>query len=124
MEFTNCGQCPLEKLHVASPSSEFYSFGSVDLNEENPNSSPQEGENCTIPQDGPPPPASDIKRVCGVPIPGGHLSPGSSVKLPVWVQGNEKSGTHQHQLLFYYESVDKNSKMRYCAELGSIKFLL
>ena len=106
MEFTNCGQCPLERLHVASQSPEFFSFGV----------GASDGKSC---KEGACPgatalplPVADIRRVSEVPIPGGCLRPGSSVSLPVWMQGSERSGPRQHQVLFYYEPVEKSSRLR------------
>lgn len=60
-------------------------------------------------------PLSEIRRITEVPIPGGCLAPGVSVKLPVWVQGAEENGSHLRELKFYYESTEKNperQKMR------------
>jgi hypothetical protein len=57
-------------------------------------------------------PLSEVRRITEVPIPGGCLAPGASVKLPVWVQGGDDGGRHTRELKFYYESDEKNAKMR------------
>jgi len=57
-------------------------------------------------------PTSDIRQVVAVPLPRGELSPGETIKLPVWIQGCLTPGIHTRNVKFYYESQQRNTKMR------------
>jgi hypothetical protein len=54
-----------------------------------------------------------LNQVTRVPLPGnGVLNPGQSVSLPVWLRGNDIGGVHEVDLLFYYEPVKPQNKVK------------
>ena len=53
-----------------------------------------------------------MSPVTDITLPNGTLSPGESIELPMWVRGPDKSGVHEINMMFYYESVEENPKMR------------
>ncbi len=124
VEFTNKGSYALQKLQVASNHPEFFSFGisqtpvSQSQLIQPPNDHSQSSSNIyrTIPKDeiG----GERTVKVCNVScmtditIPNGTLAPGESIELPMWVRGPDKSGVHEINMLFYYESVEENPKLR------------
>nr|XP_006816958.1 PREDICTED: trafficking protein particle complex subunit 8-like [Saccoglossus kowalevskii] len=112
VEFINRGKCALHKLFVSSKNPEFFTFGLM-------KTAKQENQQIyrTLRKD-----ESNNEHVCKalelsfvtqVPLPDGQLLPDSSVTLPMWVRGAETAGTHQVEMLFYYESVEENAKMRH-----------
>ena len=111
VEFTNCGQCSLQNLHIASPYPELFSFGfPVTGNETKayPYQSCKENDDSTVNCQSS---VVDVSRVSKVPIPEGVLAPGNSAKMSVWVQGCRNPGKYQHEVLFYYQSGEKDSTM-------------
>lgn len=103
-EFTNCSECHLENLNIATPNPEFFTFGGAQSTlSENPTTQSSVKCNST---------ASNIKRVSEVPIPGGSLAPGHSTKLPVWIHGHTKPSKFKREVLFYYQSSETTSLMR------------
>ena len=105
-EFTNCSDCHLEKLYITTPNPEFFTFGGV------PASTAETTEKTTGSNIKCDSAVSDITRVSEVPITDGGLAPGSSAKLPVWIQGHKKPGKFKREVLFYYLPADKASIMR------------
>lgn len=97
-EFTNCSECHLENLYIATPNPEFFTFGVTGHTAVNVKCSSA---------------ASDVRRVSQVPIPGGRLPPGHTTKLPVWIQGHGKPGKFKREMLFYYQSAGIKSAMSY-----------
>ena len=102
-EFTNCSDCHLEKLYITTPNPEFFTFGGVPASMGETSSGSNVKCNTAV---------NDVTRVSEVPIPGEGLAPGSSTKLPVWIQGHKKPGKFKREVLFYYLSADKTSLMR------------
>ena len=96
-EFTNCSECHLENLYIATPNPEFFTFGVTGHTAVNVKCSSA---------------ASDVRRVSQVPIPGVRLPPGHTTKLPVWIQGHGKPGKFKREMLFYYQSAGIKSAMR------------
>ena len=103
-EFTNCSECHLENLYIATPNPEFFTFGGVQVTlSERPTN--ETNVKCNSVE-------SNIRRVSEVPIPGGSLAPGYMTKLPVWIQGHKKPGKFKREVLFYYQSAETKSLMR------------
>lgn len=127
MEFANVSRVPLTGLRVVSKHPEFFTFGSraAPLTPLSPGAS----EHCSAYKtlvadqaavslvsaadfgagggDGPCPGVVDI------PLPDSVLQPGASVQLPLWLRGPDHEGVHEINFLFYYESTEKRSKLRY-----------
>ena len=104
-EFTNCSDCHLENLYIATPNPEFFTFGAAQATS-NENPTTQSSVKCNST-------ASNIRRVSEVPIPEGSLAPGYTTKLPVWIHGHKKPGRFKREALFYYQSSETNSPMRW-----------
>lgn len=104
-EFTNCSECHLENLNIATPNPEFFTFGAAQATRsENPTTQSSVKCNSTV---------SNIRRVSEVPIPGGSLAPGHTTKLPVWIHGHKKPARFKREVLFYYQSSEAKSPMSY-----------
>ena len=103
-EFTNCSECHLENLNIATPNPEFFTFGGAQATPSE-NSTAQSSVKCNST-------VINIRRVCEVPIPGGSLAPGCTTKLPVWIHGHKKPGKFKRDVLFYYQSAGTKSPMR------------
>lgn len=103
-EFTNCSECHLENLYIATPNPEFFTFGGTQA-PQSECATTESNVKCTSA-------VTNITRVSEVPIPGGSLAPGSSAKLPVWIQGHRKPGKFKREVLFYYQSAETKSLMR------------
>ncbi|KAL9976241.1 hypothetical protein ACROYT_G013513 [Oculina patagonica] len=104
-EFTNCSECHLENLYIATANPEFFTFGAAQAT---PSEPPTTESNVKCDSA-----VSNIRRVSEVPIPGGRLAPGFTTKLPVWIQGHKKPGKFKREVLFYYQSAKTKSLMSY-----------
>lgn len=103
-EFTNCSECHLENLNIATPNPEFFTFGGARATpRDNPTTQSSVKCNSNV---------SNIRRVSEVPISGGSLAPGYTTKLPVWIHGHQKPGKFKREVLFYYQSAETKSLMR------------
>lgn len=51
--------------------------------------------------------------VVEVELPGKALQPGESLQVPMWLRGPDAEGVHEIHFLFYYESTQKNGKLRW-----------
>ena len=54
----------------------------------------------------------NVNNVTEIVLPEGRLAPGASLTLPLWVRGPDESGLHDVRMLFYYETIEDNSKIR------------
>ncbi|XP_048577205.1 trafficking protein particle complex subunit 8 isoform X2 [Nematostella vectensis] len=111
-EFTNLGECSMSRLHLATTTPEYISIGTPDHTLDSTSIYQ------TAPTIGEPvmrrlAPEFDVRRVSPVPIPGGSIPPGGSVKLPVWLGGCEDEGVQPKEFMFYYESTEQNPQMSY-----------
>ncbi|KAG9478983.1 hypothetical protein GDO78_012579 [Eleutherodactylus coqui] len=129
VEFVNVSKAPLMGLKVVSKRPEFFTFGSntavlTPL-------SPAASMNCsaykTVVTDstsGCSVLTSSVTPVdfgCGggnhpgvvdIPLTDSVLAPGASVQLPLWLRGPDEEGVHEINFLFYYESTEKQPRMR------------
>ncbi|XP_059265391.1 trafficking protein particle complex subunit 8 isoform X3 [Mustela nigripes] len=130
VEFVNVSKCPLTGLKVVSKRPEFFTFGgnTAALTPLSPSAS----ENCSAYKTV----VTDSTSVCTalvssassvdfgigigsqpevipVPLPDAVLLPGASVQLPMWLRGPDEEGVHEINFLFYYESVQKQPKIRH-----------
>ncbi|VTJ62038.1 Hypothetical predicted protein [Marmota monax] len=130
VEFVNVSKCPLTALKVVSKRPEFFTFGgnTAVLTPLSPSAS----ENCSAYKTV----VTDSTSVCTalissassvdfgisigsqpevipVPLPDTVLLPGASVQLPMWLRGPDEEGVHEINFLFYYESVEKQPKIRH-----------
>ena len=131
VEFVNTGTHALKKLLIATNNPEFFSFGasqsSVSQSQLIQRSSDQSQDSSsiyrTIPLDERGGGVAggecstvkmcNVSRVIEIELPGdGTLASGGRLELPMWVRGPDKSGIHEINMLFYYESVEENPKMR------------
>ena len=108
VELKNIGLCPLEKLYIASSFPELFTFGSIDSYSD----AQATYQMLTDKEIRRVSPEADVREVFKVAIPGDELAPGSSIKMPVWVQGTGSQGKHQRDIMFYYESANKLQKTR------------
>ena len=104
-EFTNCSECHLEKLYIATPNPEFFTFGG-DLATLSEHTTIQSNVKCNST-------LSNMRRISEVPIPGGSLCPGYTTKLGIWIQGHGKPGKFKREVVFYYQSAGTKSLMRW-----------
>ncbi|XP_032943236.1 trafficking protein particle complex subunit 8 isoform X3 [Rhinolophus ferrumequinum] len=130
VEFVNVSKCPLTGLKVVSKRPEFFTFGgnTAVLTPLSPSAS----ENCsaykTVVTDSTSEctaltsSASSVDfgigtgsqpEVIPVPLPDTVLLPGASVQLPMWLRGPDEEGVHEINFLFYYESVQRQPKIRH-----------
>uniref|UniRef100_A0A3B3UAB1 Trafficking protein particle complex subunit 8 n=1 Tax=Poecilia latipinna TaxID=48699 RepID=A0A3B3UAB1_9TELE len=125
VEFCNVSAVALCGLRVASTHPDFFTFGSQSTAPFTP-PSPDSAENCsayvTFPSPLQPgsmssetlvsaPACSQPSRVTEIPIHGGTLQPGQSVRLPLWLRGPDQEGVHEINFLFYYENTEKGLKI-------------
>lgn len=54
----------------------------------------------------------DRPTVVEITLTGGVLGPGEALQIPLWLRGPDREGVHEIKFLFYYESVEKNAKLR------------
>ncbi|CAH2285036.1 trafficking particle complex subunit 8 isoform X1 [Pelobates cultripes] len=130
VEFVNVSKCPLTGLRVVSKRPEFFTFGSstavlTPL-------SPAASMNCsaykTVITD-----STSVRSVLtssaapmafgigggnqpvvvDIPLVDSVLAPGASIQLPLWLRGPDEEGVHEINFLFYYESTEKQSRMRH-----------
>ncbi|KAM4028317.1 trafficking protein particle complex subunit 8 isoform 2-T2 [Anomaloglossus baeobatrachus] len=130
VEFVNVSKSPLTGLKVVSKRPEFFTFGSntaalTPL-------SPAASENCsayktviTDSTSGCSVLTSSVTpvdfgfgggkqpEVVDIPLTDSVLAPGASVQLPLWLRGPDEEGVHEINFLFYYESTEKQSRMRH-----------
>ncbi|XP_033124771.1 trafficking protein particle complex subunit 8-like isoform X2 [Anneissia japonica] len=118
LEVSNKGDYPLHKLYIVSKQPQCFAFRSP--NNSHVNADIQSGSLYrTIPLDNRvdvDEHVVDIQKlscVVKVPLPEGHLKPGCSASIPMWIQGPEKAGIHDVDILFYYESTEENFKLRH-----------
>ncbi len=127
VEFTNKGFSPLQKLLVSSNHPELFSFGAFHT----PTNQSQPGKDsanqskasvyrtvqCSGSRQGGCVESTvdkcNISHVTEIPLPGGSLPPEGSISIPMFVRGPDKSGIHEINMLFYYESSEENAKMRW-----------
>ncbi|XP_077348740.1 trafficking protein particle complex subunit 8 isoform X2 [Lithobates pipiens] len=130
VEFVNVSKCPLTGLRVVSKRPEFFTFGSN--TEALTPLSPAASVNCSAYKTV----VTDSTSGCSVltssinpvdfgfasgkqpgvveiPLTDSVLAPGASVQLPLWLRGPDQEGVHEINFLFYYESTEKQSKMRH-----------
>ncbi|GAA6076315.1 trafficking protein particle complex subunit 8 isoform X1, partial [Tachysurus ichikawai] len=125
VEFVNMSAVPLTGLRVASTHPEFFTFGSAtsDLTPVTPTAA----EHCSAYKTMATPPsvaavtlvspssfgmsADDRPTVAEIPLTGGVLGPGEALQIPLWLRGPDREGVHEIHFLFYYESVEKNTKL-------------
>ncbi|KAM9307992.1 trafficking protein particle complex subunit 8 [Gastrophryne carolinensis] len=129
VEFVNVSKCPLTGLRVVSKRPEFFTFGSntAALTPLSPAASMNCSAYKTIVTDsaGGSELMSSVSPVdfgfgCGkqpevveIPLTDSVLAPGASVQLPLWLRGPDQEGVHEINFLFYYESTEKQSRMRH-----------
>ncbi|KAG9348071.1 hypothetical protein JZ751_004096 [Albula glossodonta] len=132
VEFVNVSKVPLTGLRVVSKHPEFFTFGSQTA----PVTplSPTASENCSAYKtvvtgsasaDGDQPCSTSLVSpadfgagrdgqcpgVVDIPLPDSVLQPGCSIQLPMWLRGPDREGVHEINYLFYYESMEKTSKL-------------
>uniref|UniRef100_A0A8C5M9Z8 Trafficking protein particle complex subunit 8 n=1 Tax=Leptobrachium leishanense TaxID=445787 RepID=A0A8C5M9Z8_9ANUR len=129
VEFVNVSQCPLTGLRVVSKRPEFFTFGSstAALTPLSPTASMNCSAyktvitNSTSGRSALTSSAAPIDfgiggrnqpEVIDIPLVDSVLAPGASVQLPLWLRGPDEEGVHEINVLFYYESTEKKSKMR------------
>lgn len=127
VEFVNVSAVPLTGLRVVSTHPEFFTFGSAtsDLTPVTPTAA----EHCSAYKTIVTPPSvaavtlvspasfgvtgEDRLKVAEIHLTGGVLGPGEALQIPLWLRGPDREGVHEIHFLFYYESVEKNAKLRY-----------
>jgi hypothetical protein len=100
--FSNEGEGPLHKLHSASTNANLFAFDGASSNNENINISGFQKKQLS----------RFVKRVSKIYLPDGCLNARDKIECIMWVQGRQKSGISNEELLFYYESADENPIMR------------
>uniref|UniRef100_A0A665T8C6 Trafficking protein particle complex 8 n=1 Tax=Echeneis naucrates TaxID=173247 RepID=A0A665T8C6_ECHNA len=125
VEFCNVSSVALSGLRVASTHPDFFTFGSQATTPVTP-LSPTSAKNCsayktlaTVNQPGSvafevlvsAEDFSQLSTVVEIPIEGNVLEPGESTQLPLWLRGPDQEGVHEINFLFYYESVEKGTKI-------------
>ena len=112
VEFRNSGKLPLHQLKVASTNPEFFTFGSLsDCPEANSvyqtvdTFSDTTSQEFVVEE-------KEVKHVRDIELGGKELTPGNSVTLPMWIRGPNTPGIHHIDFLFYYESTEKNPKVK------------
>ena len=100
--FSNEGEGPLHKLHSASTNANLFAFDGASSNNENINISGFQKKQLS----------RFVKRVSKISLPDGCLNARDKIECIMWVQGRQKSGISNEELLFYYESADENPSMR------------
>ncbi|KAM5156711.1 trafficking protein particle complex subunit 8 [Mantella aurantiaca] len=130
VEFVNVSKCPLTGLRVVSKRPEFFTFGSntAALTPLSPAASvncsayktvvTDSTSGCSVLTSSVTPVDfgfGDGKQpeVVEIPLTDSVLAPGASVQLPLWLRGPDQEGVHEINVLFYYESTEKQSKMRH-----------
>ncbi|KAK3581188.1 hypothetical protein CHS0354_024722 [Potamilus streckersoni] len=116
--FTNSGSSPLHRLKVACSNPKFFTLSS---HGESPKfagvyhtDNITDGINRTHftttlnCKD-----AGNVNRVVDISIPNGILQPKSTISIPAWIRGDDIGGIHEVDFLFYYEPVQKMSKIRH-----------
>lgn len=138
VEFVNVSAVPLTGLRVASTHPEFFTFGSAtaDLTPVTPTAA----EHCSAYKTMVTPPSvaavtlvspasfgvtgDERPAVAEIPLTGGVLAPGEALQIPLWLRGPDQEGVHEIHFLFYYESAEKNPKLRYSPAEGCFTFIL
>lgn len=120
IEFSNQGSIPLKNLKVASNNPSFFTLGSPGdlldpLHSSTVYRSPEKGVYDEKPIAGSEPNEVAVNGniVIDIPIPNGKLDPESTLKVPMWIRGNDIGGIHTVNFLFYYEPVEQDTKVRY-----------
>ncbi|XP_018410817.1 PREDICTED: trafficking protein particle complex subunit 8 isoform X2 [Nanorana parkeri] len=130
VEFVNVSKCPLTGLRVVSRRPEFFTFGSntAALTPLSPAASmncsayktvvTDSTSGCSVLTSSVTPVDfgfGGVKQpeVVEIPLTDSVLAPGASVQLPLWLRGPDQEGVHEISFLFYYESTEKQSKMRH-----------
>lgn len=123
VEFCNVSAVPLCGLRVVSTHPDFFTFGS----QSSTPSTPVSAENssayktfATNVQLGSEASESSVSAeefgqpsgAMEIPVQGGMLQPGESIRLPLWLRGPDQEGVHEINFLFYYESSEKLLKIR------------
>lgn len=124
---------PLTGLRVVSTHPEFFTFGSStsDITPVTPTAA----EHCSAYKTTVTPPSTaavtlvspaafgvsgdDRPTVADIPLNGAILGPGEALQIPLWLRGPDREGVHEIHFLFYYESMEKNAKLRYTRESSS-----
>lgn len=114
VQFTNIGQCPLQRLIVASPTPDFYVFGTYGAEESESYSylgyaarTTNNGNSSTSPVMVE---WKKISRISELLMHNGNyvsLDPGASIMVPLWIRGPDTPGCHNVDLLFYYETTSQ-----------------
>lgn len=133
VEFVNVGAVSLTGLRVVSTHPEFFTFGSAtsDLTPVTPTAA----EHCSAYKTMVTPPSvaavtlvspasfgmagDERPSVAEIPLTGGVLGPGEALQIPLWLRGPDREGVHEIHFLFYYESAEKNTKLRYSPAEGA-----
>ncbi|KAM4688318.1 trafficking protein particle complex subunit 8 isoform 2-T3 [Discoglossus pictus] len=130
VEFVNVSKCSLTGLRVVSRRPQFFTFGSstAALTPLSPAASmncsayktvvTDSTSGCSVLTSSAAPIDFGIGggsqlEVVDIPLIDSILAPGSSVQLPMWLRGPDEEGVHEINFLFYYESTEKQSRMRH-----------
>ncbi|XP_028410002.1 trafficking protein particle complex subunit 8-like [Dendronephthya gigantea] len=99
--FSNKGEGPLHKLHLASTNANLFTFDGANTNNEDITMTEFQEKQQT----------RSVERVSKIPLPDGRLEADDKIEYVMWIQGGRKSGISSEKLLFYYESSDENPSM-------------
>ncbi|XP_053322339.1 trafficking protein particle complex subunit 8 isoform X2 [Spea bombifrons] len=130
VEFVNVSNCPLTGLRVVSKRPEFFTFGSntAALTPLSPAASmncsayktvvTDSTSGCTMLTSSAAPVDFGVggesqPEVIDIPLTDSVLAPGASVQLPLWLRGPDEEGVHEINFVFYYESLEKQLRMRH-----------
>ncbi|XP_056377756.1 trafficking protein particle complex subunit 8 isoform X3 [Hyla sarda] len=130
VEFVNVSKSPLRGLKVVSKRPEFFTFGSntAALTPLSPAASmncsayktvvTDSTSGCSVLTSSVTPVdfgfgGGSQPEVVDIPLTDSVLAPGASVQLPLWLRGPDEEGVHEINFLFYYESTEKQSRMRH-----------
>ena len=100
--FSNEGEGPLHKLHLASTNGNLFAFDGSNSN----------NENIVMPEFQKKQATRYVQRVSKISLNDGCLNAKDKLELVMWLQGRQKSGNSIEELLFYYESADEQPSMR------------
>ena len=100
--FSNQGEVPLRKLHLASSNADLFAFDRAS----------SDNEDINVPDFQKKQPTLSVKRVSKILLPEDCLNSREDFECAMWIQGRQRFGNSTEELLFYYESVDDNPSMR------------
>ena len=108
--FSNEGEGSLHKLHAASSNVNLLAF----------DGSSSDNKDINVPEFQKKQSNRFVQRVSKISLPHDCLNAKDKMESIMWVQGRQKSGISNEEVLFYYESADGNASMR-CVQ-GNFKF--